>query len=69
MVKEQRFREAVELFKRVPQAVRDTTEDIRRTRELQARLAAQRRSQTKTNLILILVAMVLVFVLLLFAFL
>jgi hypothetical protein len=69
MLAEQRFREAIELFRQVPEDIRDTTDEVARARQLQARLAADRRSQATTNLLLIAIGLTLVIVLLLFAFL
>ncbi|MFO7957903.1 MAG: protein kinase [Candidatus Brocadiia bacterium] len=65
LLKLQRFREAIELFKRVPEDIRDTSREIEKARQLQARLAAERRSQATTNLILIAVGLLILLVLLL----
>jgi len=65
LLKLQQFREAIELFKRVPQDIRDTSGEIKRAKRLQARLAAERRSQATTNLILIAVGLLILLVLLL----
>ncbi len=61
----QRFREAIELFEQVPQDVRDTGREIEKARQLQARMAAERRSQATTNLILIAIGLLVLLVLLL----
>lgn len=60
MLRDRRFREALELFRSVPSDIRDTTEAVSATRQLQARLAADRRSRTATNLVLMVVAVILV---------
>ncbi len=69
ILREGRFKEAIELFKEVPEDIRDTGPDIERTRRFQQRLAAERRSEAITNLMLLAVGLILVLVVLLFAFL
>ena len=65
LVREQRFKEAIDMFRRVPPDIRDTSEAIEGAKEYQARVAAERRSKATTNLILIVLAVVLVLVVLL----
>jgi serine/threonine protein kinase len=67
LVREHRFKEAIELFKAVPPDIKDTTEAVRTTLLLQARIAADRRSETTTNLVLLAIGLVLVVLIALFA--
>ncbi|MHC4479508.1 MAG: serine/threonine-protein kinase [Planctomycetota bacterium] len=62
LVREHRFREAIESFKRVPPDIKDTTEVIKATMQLQARLAAERRSEATTNLVILAFGLILVIV-------
>jgi len=67
MLSEQRFREAIELFKSVPPDIKDTTREIKAARQMQARLAAEMRSQATINLVLLAVGLVMVVAIALFA--
>lgn len=66
MVREHRFKEAIALFKSVPKDIRDTTDAIRAAMQLQARLAAERKSEATTNLIIMATGFILVVIILLF---
>jgi tetratricopeptide (TPR) repeat protein len=67
LVREHRFQEAIRLFQRVPSDIKDTTDAIAATKEIQARLAAERRSESTTNIILVVIAIVLILIIILFA--
>jgi len=67
LVREHRFKEAIEALKSVPKDIKDTTDVIKSAMMLQARIAAERRSETTTNLILLIIGMVLVVLIVLFA--
>ncbi len=67
LVQQGRFQEAIELFERVPADIKDTTKEIQTARELKARLAAELRNQSTTNLILLLLCLVLAIVVVLLA--
>jgi hypothetical protein len=60
LVRERRFREAIERFKSVPPDIKDTTKAIDDALQLQARIAAERKSASVTNLIIVAVFIVLV---------
>jgi len=67
LVREHRFREAIELLKSVPADIKDTSGAIRAALQLQARIAAERKSETTTNLIVFAIGIVLVMVIVFFA--
>jgi hypothetical protein len=67
MVRERRFREAIELLKTVPKDIKDTQGVIETATRLQAELLAQRKSQATANLIFLVVGLTLVFALMLAA--
>jgi hypothetical protein len=67
LVREHRFQEAIRLFQRVPSDIKDTTEAIQATKEIQARLAAERRSESTTNIVLAVIAIVLILIIVLLA--
>jgi serine/threonine protein kinase len=62
MVAQERFREAIEYFRRVPRDVRDPTNRIRDVRALQARMAAERKTKAVTNAVVLVIALILVLV-------
>jgi serine/threonine protein kinase len=67
LVREHRFQEAIRLYQRVPADIKDTTDEIQATKDMQTRLAAERRSESTTNIIIVVIAVVLVLVIVLFA--
>jgi len=66
LVRDRRFREAYELLKSIPADIIDTTNAIRVARQLQEKLAAERRSKATINLILLALGLIMVLVILLF---
>jgi serine/threonine protein kinase len=64
MVREHRFREAIELLKGVPPDIKDTTNTIKGALQLQARIAAERKSETTMNVVIVAIFMVLVMIVL-----
>ncbi len=58
MVRTHRFKEAIEMFRQVPPDIKDTTEAIKATMERQARIAAERRSESVTNLVLFAIGLI-----------
>jgi hypothetical protein len=67
LAREHRFREAIELFKSVPPDIKDTAGAIKAALQLQARLAAERKSATTTNLIVFAIGIILVMLIVFFA--
>ncbi len=65
MVREHRFKEAVELLRKVPTDIKDTGEAVKATLQLQARLAAERKSESTMNLAMIAVFFTIVVIILL----
>ena len=55
-----RFREAIELLESIRPDVMDTREAIRRTRELQGRVAERQRARARVNLIIAVLGILLV---------
>ena len=67
MVRERRFREAIELLKAVPKDIKDTQGAIETATRLQTQLMAQRKSEATANLIFLVVGLTLAFALMLAA--
>ncbi|MHC4591485.1 MAG: protein kinase domain-containing protein [Planctomycetota bacterium] len=64
LIRERRFREAIERFKSVPQDVRDTSAAVRAAMQLQAHIAAQRKSAATVNLAFLAIGIIVVVILL-----
>ena len=62
LVREHSFREANELFKKVPPDVIDTSKAVQAARQLQEQLAAERRSKATINLLLLALGLIMVMV-------
>ncbi len=62
--RELRVEEAIELFESIPPDVMDAGEAIRRSRALQARMAAYKKVRTRVNLVLLVLGALLMIVLL-----
>lgn len=64
LVAEHRFREAIDLYEAVPQDLIDTTRAVRAAKQIQERMAAERRAKATTNLILLGLGLLMILVIL-----